>query len=227
MKANIRGTVKDIITDPEILNDYSDVIDPRKDGNLVQQIVLDIKATMKAKKLQSLSAPQIGYKSRIFCIRFGESDYRAFLNPIIETTNAFQFAREKCSSLPDKEFIRPRYGSIRVMYMTPMGEYKCNNIAGRSAIVFQHCLDHLDGLLLSNVGLEIDELFDQATDEEREEVLRAYAESLDIRQKQLEAEIQADDELKEIDDAIKFMDSVRTGETVLDNSFAENKKNEE
>ena len=216
MKVNIKGVVKDIITDPNLLSDRSNEIDPRKEGTEVQQIVVDLKATMKANKLEYLTAPQIGYNKRIFCIKFGDSDYRTFINPVIENVSNFHIARETCYSLPDKTFIRPRFGKCTIIYLTPLGKVEPRTILGRSAIVVQHCIDHLDGLLLEDVGLEIDELFDNATDEERAEVIKAYLDALDIKQKDLEQEIQQDEELKQIDDATKFIHSVQTGETQLE-----------
>ena len=125
-------------------------------------------------------------------------------------------SREKCSSIPEKEFIIPRFNKIKFYYTTPLGKVESATLVGKAAYVFQHALDHLNGVLLSDFGLEVDELFDQATDEEREEILRMYAESLDLRQKELVKMIQEDEELKDIDDAIKFMRSVKDGETVLD-----------
>lgn len=219
--------VKELITDLDVLGDWCETIDPRKEGTLCQEIILAIKSTMRANNLVSLTAPQIGYKKRVLCIRFGDNDYRTFINPMIENATNFTMAREKCSSIPNKEFIRPRFGNIKVYYTTPMSKIETRVIAGRSAIVFQHCIDHLDGTLLSDVGLEIDELWDQATDEEREEVLQAYAESLDIKQKQLQKEISEDTELNQIDEAVKFITSVQSGETQIDNSIDENSSNEE
>lgn len=214
--------VKEIITDETKLSDWCTEIDPAKEGKLLQEIILSLKHTMKEKNIVSLTAPQIGYNRRVFCIRFGDNDYRTFVNPMIENNSAFQFARETCSSIPEKTFIRPRFGSIKAFFTTPMGKIESSRIIGRSAIVFEHCLDHLNGLLLSDVGLEIDELFDNASPEEREEVLKMYMESLDLKQKQLEKEISEDEELSQIDDASKFIKSVQSGETQLDNSIIEN-----
>lgn len=219
--------VKEIITDIDKLGDWSIEIDPRKEGKLLQEIVLSLKETMREYNLESLAAPQIGYLKRVFCIKFGNNDFRTFVNPIIENNSAFQLSRETCNSLPGKTFIRPRFGNLTVFYMTPMGKVESRKIVGRSAIVFQHCLDHLDGLLLQDIGLEIDELFDQASEEEREEVIKAYMESLDIKQKELQAEIQEDSELQQIEDAAKFIESVKSGETQIDNSLDENSSNEE
>ncbi len=215
--------VKEIITDVDKLGEWSTEIDPSKEGKLLQEIVLSLKHTMREKDLVSLAAPQIGYQRRVFCIRFGKNDYRTFVNPLIENNTGFQLSRETCSSIPGKTFIRPRFGNIKVFFTTPMGKIESSKIVGRSAIVFEHCLDHLNGLLLSDIGLEIDELFDNATDEERAEVVKLYMESLDIRQKELEKEISTDEELTEIADAAKFIASVNSGDTQIEQQPAANK----
>lgn len=89
-------------------------------------------------------------------------------------------------------------------------------MVGLSAIVFQHELDHLEGLLLSDIGLEIDDDFENASEEEREEVINYYLDSLDLKRKELEDEIQSNEELKQLSDGIKFMESVYKGETQIE-----------
>lgn len=214
--------VKEIVVDTDVLGDWCTEIDTRKDSKLLQEIVLSLKQTMREKNLLSLTAPQIGYNRRVFCIRFGTNDYRTFVNPLIENNTAFQFSRETCSSIPDKTFIIPRFGNLKIFFTTPLGRVESTTLAGMSAFVFQHCMDHLNGMLLSDIGLEIDELFDNATEDEQAEVLKMYAESLDIRQKELESQINDDPELRDIDAASKFIESVKSGETQLDNSSVEN-----
>lgn len=210
--------VKNIITDEAALGEWCVEIDTRKEGKLLQEIVLALKATMKANDLISLTAPQIGYNKRVLCMRFGKNDYRTFINPLIENNTNFQFAQETCSSIPGKTFVMPRFNNVKLYFTTPLGKVESTKLSGMSAWKFQHCMDHLNGMLSSDIGLEIDEMFDNATDEERAEVLRMYAEALDIRQKDLEAEIAKNKELSDIDDAAKFIASVKSGETVLDNS---------
>lgn len=210
--------VKNIITDEAALGEWCVEIDTRKEGKLLQEIILALKATMKASDLISLTAPQIGYNRRVLCMRFGKNDYRTFINPLIENNTNFQFARETCSSIPGKTFVIPRFNNVKLYFTTPLGKVESTKLSGMSAWKFQHCMDHLNGMLSSDIGLEIDDMFDNATDEERAEVLRMYAESLDIRQKDLEAEIAQNKDLSDIDDAAKFIASVKSGETVLDNS---------
>ena len=204
--------VTEIITDVDKLGNRSDEIDPRKQGKLVQEITLALKRVIREKKITALSAPAIGYPYRIFCISFDKgTNIKTFINPIISDAEGFEFSREKCTSLPDKEFIRPRNSKITLLYMSPMGKIETRKVAGLTARVIQHEIDHLDGLLLSDIGLEIDEQFDNASDDERAEVLNAYMDALDIKRNTLTAEIKADKELSQLSDAIDFMTDLAAG----------------
>lgn len=214
---NINATAKDIITDVEALTEWSDVIHPKKEGGELQRIVLELKATMKKNDLEYLTAPQIGYMKRVFCIRFGK-EYRTFVNPMIENNTGFSFQRETCNSIPGKTFIRPRFSNLLAHFQTPLGKIESTRLVGRAAAVFSHCVDHLDGLLVSDIGLEIDEDFDKMTEDERAEIIRLYAESLDVREKQLNEELESNEETKKIIDAAKFIKGVQAGEIELDNS---------
>jgi hypothetical protein len=42
-------------------------------------------------------------------------------------------------------------------------------------------------------------------------------ESLDIKQKEIQKDIDNDEELKKLSDSIRFMESVSTGETIIEN----------
>lgn len=216
MTKDTNSKVKEIITNVDELHDWSSEINPTKEGKLTQQIILELKATMRENNLQYLTAPQIGYTRRLFCIRFGKDDIRTFINPMIENNSNFQMSREQCSSLPDREFIRPRFGKVKVFFTTPLGKVESTQLVGMAAIVFQHCMDHLDGLLLEDIGFEIDDDFDKLTEDERAELLKMYAESLDIAQKGLNREISEDEDTKQIVDAAKFIQSVKSGETIIE-----------
>lgn len=206
--------MKDIVLDEEKLGIRSEEIDVRKDGKLAQQIVRELKEVIREKGLTSLSAPQIGYYERIFVINFN-GDLKSFVNPAIKSVDGFELSRETCSSLPGKTFLRPRNNDISAFYTTPLGKIESRRFVGLAAKVFQHCIDHLDGLILSDVGLEIDEDFDNATQEERDEVINMYLDSLDIKHKEVKKEIQEDKELKQLSDAIDFIEKVQKGEVKL------------
>lgn len=200
-----------IVTDLEQLSIRADEVDVRKENNDTRNIVIKLKEVIRENNLTSLTAPQIGIDRRIFVINFN-GDMRTFINPVMTEVKGFELSREICSSIPDKTYIRPRHNEVTAMYQTPLGKIESKKFLGASARVFQHCIDHLDGLLLPDVGLEIDEMFDTATEEERLQVINMYLDSLDIKQKDIEKEIAEDKDLKEISDAVNFMESVEKGE---------------
>lgn len=210
---------KEILTieDHELeISKRADEIDIKTENALMREIVSALKATLKESGLTALSAPAIGYNKRIFVVDFKDSEIKTFINPIISSATGLQLSREVCSSIPGKTFIRPRNNDITIMYQRPLGQIETRRVVGLSAVVIQHELDHLDGLLLSDIGLEIDEEFDNATEEEREEVIKAYLDSLDVKTKEINKEVNADPELKQMSDAIDFMTSVYKGETKLE-----------
>lgn len=190
-------------------------IDVRTEGNLQREITSALKKTIEKNNLTALSAPAIGYNKRIFCIKFKE-EIKTFINPLISNSKGIQLSREKCTSIPGREFIVPRNNDITVIYQRPMGQVESRQLVGLSAFIFQHEMQHLDGLLLSDFALEIDDDWDNASEQEREEVINAYLESLDLKEKELSKEINEDKELKQVSDAIDFMTSVYKGETKLD-----------
>ena len=69
----------------------------------------------------------------------------------------------------------------------------------------------LDGILLSDLGLEIIKDFDKATDEEKTQVIQMYLESLKKRNSLLQEEINSDSTLKQIQDTINFNTGLLTG----------------
>ena len=208
--------VKDIITDELQLSERAVEIDVRTQATEMREIIKALKDTMREKGLSSLSAPAIGYNRRIFCIDFKDSEIKTFINPIIAQAKGMQLSIEKCVCIPDKEFMRPRNNDLMIIYQRPTGQIENRQIVGMSAIVFQHELDHLDGLLLSDVGIEIDEDFHNATEEEKQEIIDAYLDALDIKKKEIDTDIDTDPELKQLSDGIKFMESVYKGETKIE-----------
>lgn len=214
--------VREIITDIESIRDRADEVDIQKEGSALRAMILDLKDTIREKKLAYLTAPQIGYNARVFCINFN-GDIRSFVNPMIAHREKIQMVEEKCNSLHDRRFLFPRNVEIIVLYTTPLGDVKTQKFENGSAFVFQHCVDHLDGVFVSDVGLEIDKLYDKAPKKEKIALIKAYLESLDLKQKELEKEIEEDKDLKEISDAIRFSESVAKGETKIEKIEKEDK----
>ena len=207
--------IKEIITDLDKLQDRADEIDIKKENTLMREIILDLKHTIKENNLIALAAPQLGYDKRILCINFN-GDIRTFINPVQGQVGQLTLSREKCPSLANKEYIRPRHSSIALMYQTPLGKIESNTFKGMAACAVQYAMDMLEGLLLSDIGFEIDENWDKASQEERDEVISMYLESLDLQEKQVKKDIEQDEDAKKLYDSIKFIESVKKGETKLE-----------
>ena len=208
--------VKEIITDYEKLSVRCEEFDLTKQNKDAQEIILSLKNTIRHHgNTSGLSAIQLGYNKRIICLNF-DGNIRTFINPIITNVKGFELSRETCHSDPEKTYIRPRNSTIDVTYQTPLGKIESVELVGMAARVMQHHIDHLDGILLKDIGLEIDSEFDNATEEERQEVINFYLDSLDIAKDSIQTEIENDEEAKQISEAVRFMESVRKGETTLE-----------
>lgn len=206
--------LKPIITDEALLSERADEVDTIKEMKEARAIIAELKSIIRKKELTSLSAPAIGYRKRIFCVNFSDSEIKTFINPIIVKAEGLVLSDEKCTSIPGKRFILPRNNKVSIMYTSPLGKVESREVSGVAASVIQHEIHHLDGILISDIGLEVDEMFDNATQEEREQVIGMYLDSLDIKQKELDKQIEEDADLKQIADATKFMEKVQSGEVI-------------
>lgn len=224
-----------IITDESKLGVRSREVDAITDNERLRNTIYKIKQTIKANNLTALSAVQIGeewefkdrYKDkeeeviencppRIFCIKFGDT-IRTFIDPIISNAKGLSLSREKCSCYPNREFIRVRNNDITMTYLTPMNKVESTHLVGKAAFVAQHQIDHLDGVTLAELGLEIFDDFDQASEEERQQIIDMYLESLDLKLKDLKKQIEEDETLSQTNNAIEFMEKVQKGEIEFEN----------
>jgi len=96
-----------------------------------------------------ISANQLGHDVRVFAMR-GEQkeDSLVCVNPkIVDISDNMNTMEEGCLSIPDvfARVVRP--AEIVVSYQNELGEEEKQSLDGLTARVFQHELDHLDGIL--------------------------------------------------------------------------------
>lgn len=109
-------------------------------------------AKQKYGSQEGIAAPQIGINLRVMIIRGN-----VMFNPEWCPTKAPpEEAIEGCYSLPNKIFkvSRAKYGWAK--WTNIEGRPMESKLIGISAIVFQHELDHLNGLCCSDIGEEIE-----------------------------------------------------------------------
>lgn len=216
---------KKIITNEEELLERSEEIDPRKDGKTVKSIILEIKNVIRHQNIVALAAPQIGYKKRIVALNFG-NDIKTFVNPLIVKCEDFTLTRETSCSIPDKVFLVPRYNKIEVNFQTATGKIQSYTLLGFAAYQMQQCIDYLEGVFISDIGMQIDKDFDSATDDEKQEIIKLFLDSIDSKLEEVNGEISNDEELHQLSEGIRFIQSVNRGETVLEPIESEQEHNE-
>lgn len=147
-----------------------------------------------------------------------KGDIRYFVNPsIVNTRGTMGFDIETCISIPDKKFAVLRYPEIHISYFDEnlkVAEHPMCMI-GMSAMHMQKAIDILDGRLICDGSLPILEGWDKLTPKQQDEIFKEWLERQKEEISKAKEEINQDKDLKEISDAIDFMQSVAKGETKL------------
>ena len=136
------------------------VCDPvtRFDAGLAA-MVADMFATMYAAPGRGLAAPQVGVASRVFVTdvtwKDGDRTPIAFVNPMISAqSDDRQTGTEACLSIPDRTFDVDRPVWVEAHWQDTNGLAHNARFEGSQAICFCHELDHLDGVLITDHGVE-------------------------------------------------------------------------
>lgn len=101
--------------------------------------------TMRENGGIGLAAPQIGVNARVLVISTN-IPIAAFNPRIVDFGEETDRLGEGCLSFPDLSVKVERSKKIRVRYEDINGEVKSKTLEGLAARVFQHELDHLDGI---------------------------------------------------------------------------------
>ena len=136
-----------------------------------KKILEDLKDTYNITPCAGIAANQIGYDKRIF-IGLKHDDYNVeedekkdskdvignpnndnyefYINPQIDHSSkkSIQEGEEGCLSIPEIRLIAERFDKIKVRYYNEKGEKIKKPLSGFLSRLFQHELDHLDGVLM-------------------------------------------------------------------------------
>ena len=206
---------REIITDLDQLSIRAEEINPKEDGDRVKSIILDMKTFIRDHDLRGLAAPQIGENVRIVLINF-KNDIKAYVDPQLLAVKGLAPVIETDPSLPGKRYLLPRYFHVDLRALTPNGHIENFCLEGQAAYVMQQLLDHLEGILISDYGLEITEVFDEMSEEDKESLIKEYMLSLKDAEVVINEQIEQDETLKEIRDGMRFLESVQKGETEIE-----------
>lgn len=113
-------------------------------------LVGDMIATMRFHKGIGLAANQVGYNYRMFVMDGHPAPIACFNPRIVDTGEDEVVMAEGCISFPGLTVKVKRKKSIKARYEDADGEVHTEKFTGMAARVFQHELDHLDGVVFYN-----------------------------------------------------------------------------
>ena len=106
-----------------------------------------------------LSAPQLGELVRVIAFNRNpmslEEEIQVLVNPEFVYQKGKQVVRESCLSIPDKEFTLHRSKIVKIRGLTLDGVERSFRGRDLLAQVFQHEIDHLNGVLIDSIGVRI------------------------------------------------------------------------
>ena len=137
-----------IFPDPVLSNKAREVGDVNGE---VKKLMDDMLETMYKAPGVGLAAPQVGVDKRVIVIDIGSENDRSpiFLaDPEILESEGEIIFEEGCLSLPEFQTEVNRNTSVLVRGINEKGEDATHDVEGFLAVVFQHEIDHLNGILL-------------------------------------------------------------------------------
>ena len=113
----------------------------------IQVLISDLTETMKLENGIGIAAPQVGIQKRVIIIDIGKGA-KPYINPtIVSKSKKIIESEEGCLSVPGVFGMVDRSYTVTVEFKKDNGKPKKIKVKGLEAIVFQHEIDHLDGIL--------------------------------------------------------------------------------
>lgn len=120
-----------------------------------QQLIDSLIATMADENGVGIAAPQVGVHQRIIIVETAHG-VEAFINPeIISRSVRMVSSIEGCLSVPGVSGEVKRHSSVKVTAKNRRGESLTLKANGLLSIIFQHEINHLDGILFIDCATKL------------------------------------------------------------------------
>jgi peptide deformylase len=138
-----------VITYPnEILRKKSEPVATADIGSgEIKKLIAEMRKTIKEKDGVGLAAVQIGVLKQVILVEI-DGKVHAFINPKITRKSWKKIAIEEgCLSVPGKNGFVKRSATVSVLAYDEAGDKVKIKAEGITAIIFQHEIDHTNGIL--------------------------------------------------------------------------------
>ncbi len=138
----------------------------------LQQLIDDMIDTLHNAPGVGLAAPQVGVSEQLIIVEYSENDedrpkLYAVVNPeIVKPSDDMEMGIEACLSIPGVAGEVERHTAITVKGLNRFGKPVKYKVSGWLARIFQHEIDHLNGVLFTDLATRIW----QPTEEEMAEI---------------------------------------------------------
>ena len=149
-----------VVIDPDpILRKKSEEVDiERIKTPEFQELISDMALTMQEKDGVGLAAPQIGKNIRIIIFESKDGPM-CLINPVLSKNSIMkEWGQEGCLSVPNKYGDVRRHKKTTCTYVDQTGQKHSIVAHGLLARIFQHEIDHLDGILFIDKARDIKEI---------------------------------------------------------------------
>ena len=133
----------------------------------IRTILDDMIETMRDREGVGIAAPQVGILKRMFVIEPEEGELLEFINPTVLEETGKQTSDEGCLSVPGLAGTVDRPEFIKVEAFDRNGNKVIHEVEGFGAVVIRHELDHLEGVLFTDVANEIREASSEAEEQKK------------------------------------------------------------
>ncbi len=118
----------------------------------IKSLVEDMNETMYAADGVGLAAPQVGILRRVVVVDDRDGNAYTLINPKIIEKDGFQDGNEACLSVPSRQGKVRRYNNVKVDFLDIEGNEQTIEAEGFFARILEHELDHLDGILYTDIA---------------------------------------------------------------------------
>ena len=146
-----------ILTEPTpSLRKRSEEVETREITTPAFQAFIDtLTRTMFVEDGIGIASPQVGKNIRVIIVNLKEGA-SCFINPeLTKVSDAMIESEEGCLSVPGRSGIVKRHKRVSVKALNRHGRRVELDLSGLMAIVFQHEIDHLDGILYIDKAIKI------------------------------------------------------------------------
>jgi len=162
-------SIRLIVKDPDpVLREVAKEV-TKFNANL-QKLLKDMAETMYDADGVGLAAPQIGISKRVIVVDVGDDNgLIEMVNPVIVEEDGEQFGPEGCLSIPNLNGEVRRADRIVVTGQDAAGQSFTMEATGFLARAFQHEIDHLNGILFTDIAESVYDISERAEKSNRSE----------------------------------------------------------